>query len=555
MNEEGINRRLFLRAAGGLGAAVALQALLPSTAGADTGSYFHHGVASGDPLSDSVLLWTRVTPTSDSLPGTGSGPNVDVKWEVSSDRSFRNIVAKGSVPTGPYCDHTVKVIADGLQAGSQYHYRFSFDDQVSPVGSTKTTPADGADVAKLKLAVASCANFESGYFAAYRHMAADNPDMILFLGDYIYEYKKGQFGVHQLSNAQLYNKKLANTRFHEPENEIYTLADYRTRYAQYRRDPDLQEAHRRCPWFVTWDDHDIADNTWSGGSTGSAGWPGTPPQKWSARKKAAHQAFFEWMPIRDSARVSTIYRSLRWGNLAEIPMLDLRSFRTKEPATVQAARSSSGTITGAQQMAWLQEKLSSSVSDGVQWRIVGNPVVLSPHWGGATKLFADTIDGQINPDQWTGYQNDRGSLLNFLGSNNIDNVVFVTGDIHSAWGFNVPGDQNDDRSKPIAAEFVSPSITSDSFWDTARSTKYSVGPSSLYATPAMAAAKANFRLANHHLKFVDLTYHGYGLLEITHEAAEHTWNFIENREFQETTVSWRKKAVVEDGIAGLKLPK
>ncbi|MYR38908.1 hypothetical protein GTX14_25050 [Streptomyces sp. SID4944] len=253
-----------------------MQLLLPSRAGAQAGTYFHHGVASGDPLPESVLLWTRVTPTGSALPGSGMGPEVSVGWQVATDSTFQQVVARGDVETGPARDHTVKVVAEGLRPATTYFYRFSFDGKESPVGRTKTAPDANAKVDHLRIAVASCANFEGGYFAAYRHLASQNPDLVMFLGDYIYEYEQKKYGVHQLPENQLYNKDLFDSRFHEPVHETYTLADYRMRYAQYRRDPDLQRAHQELPWFITWDDHDIADNSWSGGSEGSSGWEGTP---------------------------------------------------------------------------------------------------------------------------------------------------------------------------------------------------------------------------------------------------------------------------------------
>ena len=236
-----IERRMFLAgsaaAAAGLGPGGALAQ--PAAATSTNAGVFRHGIASGDPLPDAVLLWTRVTPTADSLPGSGAGPRVAVGWQVASDPGFRRVVAHGSTVTGPERDHTVKVDATGLVPATAYYYRFTLDRTTSPVGRTRTAPAPTASPDRLRFGVVSCSNWEAGYFSAYRHLAArDDLDAVLHLGDYVYEYGPGEYG---------YGKSDTDVRPHEPAHEMVGLADYRQRHAQYKTDPDLQALHAAVP--------------------------------------------------------------------------------------------------------------------------------------------------------------------------------------------------------------------------------------------------------------------------------------------------------------------
>ncbi|MGW5050167.1 alkaline phosphatase D family protein [Actinokineospora sp. NPDC004072] len=237
-------RRTFLRTSAVAGGALLVPAALAARAAAEV-PQFAHGVASGDPLPDRVLLWTRVTPTPEATPGSGLGPTVEVRWEVALDAAFTAVVSAGAVTTGPERDHTVKVDAGGLDPATAYHYRFLVDGVASATGRTATAPAADADVAGLKLGLVSCSNWQAGHFAAYRHLAARaDLDGVLHVGDYLYEYPVGGYGARGVT-----------IRPHVPAHEMLTLADYRQRHALYKTDPDLRALHAAKPWFLTWDDH------------------------------------------------------------------------------------------------------------------------------------------------------------------------------------------------------------------------------------------------------------------------------------------------------------
>src|SRR5439155_14889323 len=273
----------------------------------------------------------------------------------ATDPTFASVVASGTVSTGPERDHTVKVDVRGLRPATRYWYRFRLGTAASPVGRTMTAPATDAVVDHLRFGVVSCSNWEAGYFGAYRHLAErDDIGLVVHLGDYIYEYGTGQFANrgHAIRTA-------------EPTHEILTLADYRIRHAQYKTDPDLQALHALVPWVITWDDHEVANDAWSGGAENHD--PATEGS-YAARAAAAHRAYGEWMPVR-LADDGHIYRRVRFGNLAELSMLDLRTYRSKQ-ATGSAVDDPSRTITGQAQMNWLKGGLSTATT---RWRLVGNP--------------------------------------------------------------------------------------------------------------------------------------------------------------------------------------
>ena len=263
-----IERRTFLAGSAATAGALGVGAALARPAAADTAadspaaasstSPFRHGIASGDPLPDAVVLWTRVTPTADALPGSRAGPRVTVGWQVATNPDFRRVVAQGSTVTGPERDHTVKVDAKGLAPATAYWYRFTLDGTTSPVGCTRTSPAPTSSPDRLRFALVSCSNWEAGYFSAYRHLAARGDlDAVLHMGDYVYEYGTGQYA-HGQSNRVI--------RPHDPRHEMLSLADYRQRHAQYKTDPDLRALHAVVPWITTWDDHETANDAWTGGA-------------------------------------------------------------------------------------------------------------------------------------------------------------------------------------------------------------------------------------------------------------------------------------------------
>ena len=525
-------RRTVVKAAA-VGAVLAgpLAAALPARA-ADQAPAFLHGVASGDPLPDGVLLWTRVTPAADAAPGSGLGPDTEVSWTVATDKALTNVVAKGSVTATAASDHTVKADVRGLAPATDYWFGFSAGGTDSPVARTRTAPASDASVPGLRFGVVSCANWEAGYFAAYRHLAARGDlDAWLHLGDYIYEYKSGEYGTRGTV-----------VRPHAPANELLTLADYRTRHGKYKTDPDLQALHHRAPVVAIWDDHEFADNAWSGGAVNhTEGAEGT----WTARQAAARQAYFEWMPVRP-ALAGTTYRRLRFGRLADLSLLDLRSFRS------QQASSGSGsvddpdrTITGRAQLDWLKAGLKTS---DTTWRLVGNSVMIAPFVVGS--LAADLLkplaqllglpqDGlAVNTDQWDGYTDDRRELLAHLRSNGIGNTVFLTGDIHMAWANDVPVDAGTYPLSPSAAtEFVVTSVTSDNLDDIV---KVPEGTVSALASPVI-------RAANRHVHWVDTDRHGYGVLDITAERAQMDYYVLSDRTSPDAGSSWTRSYRTRSG--------
>ncbi|MBW8740485.1 MAG: alkaline phosphatase D family protein [Streptomyces turgidiscabies] len=499
-----------------------LAAALPASAAAEAPAFLH-GVASGDPLPDGILLWTRVTPTAEAIPGSGLGPDTEVSWIVARDKAFTNVVSKGSTTATATADHTVKADIRGLAPATDYWFRFSAGGTDSPAARTRTAPAADATVTGLRFGVVSCANWEAGYFSSYRHLAARRDlDAWLHLGDYIYEYGTGEYGTRGTV-----------VRPHAPTHEILTLADYRVRHGRYKTDADLQALHATAPVIAIWDDHEFANDAWSGGAENhTEGAEGT----WSNRQSAAKQAYFEWMPVRP-AIAGTTYRRLRFGKLADLSLLDLRSFRSQQAAVGKGAVDDPArTITGRAQLDWLKAGLKAS---DTTWRLVGNSVMISPFAIGS--LTADLLkplaellglpkEGlALNTDQWDGYTDDRRELLAHLRSHAIRNTVFLTGDIHMAWANDVPVDAGTYPLSPSAAtEFVVTSVTSDNLDDLV---KVPEGTVTALAAPII-------RAANRHVHWVDTDRHGYGVLDITADRAQMDYYVLSDRTKPNATSAW-----------------
>lgn len=516
------SRRAFLRTS----AVVTGAAALPVVAGRATAApastaVFAHGVASGDPLPDGVILWTRVTPTPAARPGSGLGPATGVTWEVARDDSFATVVASGTVTTAAGADHTVKVDVAGLAANTRYTYRFRVTSgpatgAMSPVGYTRTAPAPNADVSRLRFGVVSCSNWEAGYFGAYRHLRAHRDlTAVVHLGDYFYEYE-----------SDGYTGKSGVVRATSPTNETVTLRDYRMRHAQYKTDPDLAELHRRVPWICTWDDHESANDSWKGGAENHDASEGP----WATRKAASEKAYYEWMPVRPAAGPNGrhLYRRLGFGRLLELSMLDLRTYRDEQvSATSRRVDDPSRSITGAAQMGWLTEGLTSSTT---RWRIVGNPVMISPvlvpplderNASALTEVLGLPRQGvPYNADQWDGYTADRTRLLDAIRTNNVDNVVFITGDIHSSWACDIPVDPaRYPAAGTVATELVVPSVTSSNVDDILGVPEHTVGN----------AVPAAIMTANRHVCWNDFDAHGYAVLTVTPAAAQMDWYFVNDK--------------------------
>ena len=442
----GLSRRELLNVAWTLGVAAIARPLISTRLLAQPlfRSYpFPLGVASGDPLPDGVVLWTRLAPE----PYDGGGmpmANVEVAWEVAADRAFRTIVQKGTTIARPELGHSVHVEASGLDPGREYFYRFHCGAEVSQIGRTKTAPREGAAVDRLRFAVCGCSHYETGYFTAYRRMAAEQFDFVFHTGDYIYEGRADA------------GKTATVVRQHRGE-EIYTVVDYRNRYALYKSDPDLRAAHASAPFIVTWDDHEV-DNDYAGDSDEHD----TPPEIFLLRRAAAYQAYYETMPLRPSTMPlgpsMRLYRRLRFGSLIDFTILDTRQYRSNQACNgVSAtgcadAASPSRTILGADQERWLFEQLSGIKAT---WTVLGQQV---PTF--ARNMLRATPNAQYSMDKWDGYTASRQRLYTRLRETRAPNPIVLSGDVHVHYAADLKLDFTDSRSPTVGAEFTNTSITS-----------------------------------------------------------------------------------------------
>lgn len=531
------SRREFVRRAAAVSAAAwAAPILLPSVAASKRSldpSPFHFGVASGDPLLDRVMIWTRVTPK-------GRAPLVPVRWEVAADPGFSKVAARGLAEASSSDDYTVQVDVGGLDPGRRYFYRFESQGERSRVGRTRTAPEDPNE---LKFAMASCQSYPDGFYAAWNHIAGRDLDFVLHLGDYIYEYGGTVEGFG------------ASERPHKPDHEIVTLSDYRTRYANYRSDASLRAAHAAHPFIAVWDDHEVANDRWREGAENHQ-----PEEegKYGKRRDAGYRAYFEWMPVRrsDPTDPNRLYRDFSFGQLADLFMIDTRTYRDQPHGTLFAPNvdpqytSEDRTILGDQQERWLHKGLSDS---GARWRLVGNQVMVAhltygmmPDELGAPlqELTGQSKDGfPVNPDQWDGYQFDRTQLFDVIVKKGIDNTLFLTGDIHTSWANELKVDPDNPLEDPIAAEFVGPSITS------ANIDEITGAPARTISLALEAAAQAN----NPHIRWVELDSHGYVLVSVNRERAQGEWYFVDKNDpkAKETLAdSW----IMRDGDATLSRP-
>ena len=519
-----------------MAAGAALALLGPTgTAAATTGplppqdtALFRHGIASGDPVPDGVLLWTRVTPTPDATPGSGRGAPTDVGWAVATDPDFRRIVKGGIVRADPASDLTVKVDVRGLAADTRHWYRFGTRTGLSAVGATRTAPKPDAALARLRLGVVSCSNWQAGYFTPYRYLARRGDlDAVVHLGDYVYEYGPGEYGARGVT-----------VRPHDPPKEMVTLEDYRRRHAQYKTDPDLQALHAQVPWIVTLDDHESANDAYVDGAENHQ--PATEGP-WPARRAAALQAFREWQPVRNST--APVYRRLRFGRLAEISMLDLRSYRSKQADRSAAVDDPTRTITGRDQLGFLVDGLTRSTA---QWKLVGNPVVIAPVLvpplpGGPAAAVPGLLKlpqggVAINPDQWDGYTADRRTVFQALSDKKVRDAVFLTGDIHSSWANDLPIDAGTYPVTPsVGTEFVCTSVTSDNLDDQTMSPP---------RTSSIAVETA-IQTTNRHVKFLEFDSHGASVLDVTPQAVQMDWFYVSDRTNPQATLahgrSWRTR--------------
>ncbi|HEX2143229.1 MAG TPA: alkaline phosphatase D family protein [Glycomyces sp.] len=446
-----LSRRILL-ASSAAGAAVSV----PATAWAQTRHHptldadpFTLGVASGDPEPDSVVLWTRLAVNPLAEDGMGGMPNgvFDVKWEVAKDERFRRRVASGKVETAAEIGYSVHVEVDYLDAGREYFYRFKTGKWTSPIGRTVTAPSPQSMPDELRMAFASCSQFEHGYFTAYRHMAESNPDLILHLGDYQYEYK-----------AKVYNSPNGNVRDHEGP-ETVSLATYRQRHAQYKTDPDLQLAHAAAPWLVVWDDHET-ENNWAD-EVPESGSETPNKQDFLARRAAAFRAYWENMPLRKSSVPAGIdmqlYRRVRWGRLANFHMMDTRQYRDDQACgdgwgnDCAEAWDESRTITGEAQEEWLIDGFHDSRA---RWDILGQQVFFTQRDGNAGPVLNTSMDG------WDGYAASRQRIIDGWMEAGVRNPVVLTGDVHTHWASEIKDGFPDIDGETVGVELVATSITS-----------------------------------------------------------------------------------------------
>ena len=488
-------RQFLLRSAAATAAVVAAQPLLtacsgdPSNSPSKAASLFQHGVASGDPLADRVILWTRVTPPA-------GVDRVAGRVQVYADETLNRSVGAMEFTADATRDFTVKLDFTGLAAGTTYFYRFEALGDVSPLGRTRTAPQGGAG--RLRFGVASCSSYAHGFFNGYKFLAQRaDIDAILHLGDYIYEYGTGVYG---------------DVRPYEPNHEMVTLPDYRTRHAYYKREPDLMELHRQFPFITTWDDHESTDNSWRDGANNhTEGAEGVWPQ----RKAFAQQAYDEWMPIRYPRRgdVSRIFRKFSYGDLAEIFVLDTRLFDRDEPdglPTTAVATEAGRRMLGPEQLQWLLEGLTTSTA---QWKVIAQQVVFHQwHVVGLPNAAGGGV--KLNGDAWDGYQAERTAIINHLRDNSINNVVILTGDVHSTWAADITPDPNNPTvynpltgSGSVAVEFVTTSITSPFAID-------------------IPEGQQAFLLNNPHIRHTDWDKKGYLILDLSPQRALGEWWYV-----------------------------
>ena len=401
-------------------------------------SPFTLGVASGDPTDDGMVLWTRLAPEPLAPGGGMPEETLRVVWEVAEDEQFARIVARSNSEATPLRAHAVHVVVDGLRPARTYWYRFRVGTWESPVGRTRTAPEPSADVDRVRFAFASCQHWEHGYYTAHRHLAREDLDAVLFLGDYIYEYAAFENPVRPVAGA-----------------EAASLDGYRQRYAQYKTDPDLQAVHAAFPFIVTWDDHEVANDY-----ANDVSQDGAAREPFLLRRAAAYQAYFEHMPLRPVRRPRgpdmPLYRSLPYGRLIDLSVLDTRQYRTPKPCgggqsvLCDGARAAGATILGERQREWLFDHLAASPA---RWHVLAQQVLMA-----RLDLVAGPPE-EFSMDKWTAYQADAQAVLDFFGTGKASNPIVLTGDIHSNWACDLHARPVDSASAIVGAEFAGTSIT------------------------------------------------------------------------------------------------
>ncbi|WP_028102597.1 alkaline phosphatase D family protein [Pseudoduganella violaceinigra] len=511
-------RRLLLRTAARVAALAAAAPYLPAQArSAVSDAYpFTLGVASGAPLPDAIVLWTRLLP--DPLNAASIPPIAQqLRWEVAHDEAFTRVAAKGTAVAAPALAHSVNVDVRGLAPGRWYWYRFMLGDAVSPVGRTRTAPAPGSMPDMLKLAVASCQHWEFGHYAAHRHIAQAAPDLVAFLGDYIYEW--GPYSLQHPAGARRVD-------------ESFTLAQYRARYAQYKSDANLQAAHHAAPWLVTWDDHEVANDY-------SPTRDELLSPDFAQRREAAYQAYFEHQPLR----TQRLYQRYDWGQLARFHVLDTRRYRSVH-ACQAAGRGGSSSVhrsacaaladprrsmLGGEQEAWLAQGLKESTA---RWNIIAQQTLMAQM---SQVPPANGKDGRFWTDGWDGYQAARARLMDAMRG--ARNPLVLSGDVHTFFAAELRRDpaRADSAGNPvIATEFCGTSITSSSR-PQARTQQY------VDMNPGLRFGRSDRR--------------GFMLLELRPDRAAMAFQALDEVRDPRSGLSTLASFTVADGIAGLRMTK
>ncbi|MEV6890789.1 alkaline phosphatase D family protein [Kribbella sp. NPDC051137] len=514
-------RRTFLTVSGAA-AALALTGSLPEIRSAAAGwtgtpdrrDPFTLGVASGDPLPDAVVIWTRLAPDPLAPFGGMDRRPVEVQWQVAEDEQFRRVVRSGTAKAQPESSHSVHVDVRGLRPWRHYWYRFRVNGQLSPVGRTKTAPAYDAVLPSLSLAFASCQAWWEGWYTAYADLAQRDHDVVFFLGDYIYEFGIDR-GIRPHSNEPYITQ------------QTVTLDEYRQRYAAYKLDPDLQHAHAVAPWVVTLDDHEVVDN-WA-----DEAHPSAPPAQFLVRRANAFRAYWEHMPLRlaqlPKGPDMQLYRRIRYGRLAEFSVLDTRQYRSDQaygdgtkapgPETADPAR----TITGDAQEKWLLDGWAASQT---RWNVLAHQTAIAR---------LDTKDGPevlVPMDTWDGYEASRNRVLGGAAQRKVRNLVSIAGDLHRSVASDLKLDFTDPSSATVGAEFVGTSITS--------------GIDGQDLDPG----GATLLRENPHMKFGNFQ-RGYVSCTITPQRWVSDYRVVDKVSVQGGTVSTRAKLLVEDGRPGI----
>ncbi len=515
-----VDRRTFLARAGALAGLAAAPAILPAQQ-LFAAYPFRLGIAAGDPAPDGFVIWTRLAP--EPLEPHGGMPMapVEVDWTVATDDRMRNVVQRGKAIARPELAHSVHVELAGLEPGRPYWYRFAIGGERSLTGRAKTAPAIGAPLAELRFGVAGCQAYEDGLYTAFRHLAAEDVDFVFHYGDYIYE-GRGQPIYFGYDGSQW-----PRVRLHAGQT-LYSLDDYRRRYAQYKLDDDLQLAHTRAAWFTTFDDHEIR-NDW----TGLDDTQGTPPQDFALRRAAAFQAYYEHMPLRTRSFPAgggmQIYRRQRYGDLLDAHFLDTRQFRTPQPcgggfatACPETARADAQ-VMGRTQEAWLAAALQEKAA---RWNLIGQQVMMMP----LDRRTGSEALPILNTDSWAGYDAPRErTLAAFRG---LGNVVVLTGDEHQ----NFAGDLRTEggRGDIVASEFVTTSISSGGSGSDKR------------------AGEDRIRAANPFLHWTN-DWRGYGVCTLTRDTWAMAYRTVDQVATAGAPVRTRAVATVEHGRPGFTL--